>query len=408
MIESEVSNLQLPKVAAKASSANMLALPMEMLQHIISLTDYTDLISLRLTCKKLEAASFDAFSAEYLHELTCFVMDRDQIKRAITIISSHRLGYKVRSLEMTWDPDRGCASYLAQFINGKHDDDPHHLYTTPDSTDLRTLLGNVRSSNIELILECHDCWTATMLAGRSLVLRDHLLDAVATSGCAIAELNICIHDSTRLQTLVANEDAPLIAATENLRRVWYNVHDKPVSEDDAKRGIEAALKLVRKATKLQHLRFTLSDRLHVGSPAWLVYQTLPQELLKINSLATLRKLGLSRQTLEQSVLLDLLQRCHNTLESLDLQYVSSTTPGVPWIGVLQHLLRAPRLCKLHLEHLHGPDPFDSIWLVNPTSADSKLTREIFLHGEFSVRSGLAMVLDHGLRCGLWRAHMLTV
>ena len=86
---------------------------MGMLQHIVSCTDYIDSISLRLTCKKLETASSNAFAAAYLHELTCFVINRGRIKRALNITSSDRLGCKVRTLTLTFDVYEGRTFQLA-------------------------------------------------------------------------------------------------------------------------------------------------------------------------------------------------------------------------------------------------------------------------------------------------------
>ena len=77
---------------------------MEMVQHISGYVEATDLLTLRLTCKKLRDAALDAFAREYLEDLTCFAIDPDRLARVKNITSSSQLAAKVRTLTLTNDP----------------------------------------------------------------------------------------------------------------------------------------------------------------------------------------------------------------------------------------------------------------------------------------------------------------
>ena len=80
-----------------ADKAYVLALPMELLQQVSRFVNGTELITLRLTCKELSSAAFDAFAEEYLDELACFFPDPARLARLWNICSSPHLASKVRN-----------------------------------------------------------------------------------------------------------------------------------------------------------------------------------------------------------------------------------------------------------------------------------------------------------------------
>ena len=61
--------------------AYILGLPTELLQQIaLNCSDET-LVTLRLACRKMEAATLDMWAKEYISRLECFMLDHARLRR---------------------------------------------------------------------------------------------------------------------------------------------------------------------------------------------------------------------------------------------------------------------------------------------------------------------------------------
>lgn len=84
--------------------SGLLALPMELLIRITTFLNSVILTSLRLTCKTLEAATFDQFAAHYCTNRHCFVLSADRwtLLRS-QFVQCPRLTRKVKQITLTID-----------------------------------------------------------------------------------------------------------------------------------------------------------------------------------------------------------------------------------------------------------------------------------------------------------------
>ena len=101
------SSLPTTTSPAMAGGKSLLQLPTEMLLRVSTFVDAKGLCALRLTCKELGIAAFDAFAAEYLHSLICYFMDPERVDRLEYLVSITQLARKIRHVELTLDIREG-------------------------------------------------------------------------------------------------------------------------------------------------------------------------------------------------------------------------------------------------------------------------------------------------------------
>lgn len=65
----------------KKPRAFIFDLPTELLQQVASNCSDETLVTLRLTCKKIEAATLDMWAKEYISRLECFMLDQARLQR---------------------------------------------------------------------------------------------------------------------------------------------------------------------------------------------------------------------------------------------------------------------------------------------------------------------------------------
>ncbi|KAK5131657.1 hypothetical protein LTR08_000784 [Meristemomyces frigidus] len=198
-----------------ADKAHISTLPMELLAHVTSYINSTDLPPLRMTCRALEAAVFDAFATEYLHCLRCLVTDPARVQRILTIISVPRLARKVRRVSLTmhvferrrahiaprlhtpadiWattTPSEQHAAYRA--ARAEHAREQHRIWNEEHAAfqapvTLYAVLTNIKAGQIALSIDLAACnhYDEALRTRRSC---DHVLDAVAYVCCPVAHLN---------------------------------------------------------------------------------------------------------------------------------------------------------------------------------------------------------------------------
>ncbi|KAK5119706.1 hypothetical protein LTR85_007282 [Meristemomyces frigidus] len=217
-----------------AAKAYVLALPMEMLQHIASCVTDSELLTLRLTCKELEAAAFDHFAEVYLSETACFVMDPDRVRRLLSIVSSTHFAPKVRKVRLTMCPFEEDRSFnLIQVVPHKDEDfrdQQHrqyhiicaeqaalHLHRTPNSPELRALLAVLKANGIKLVIDLASC--AQRRSGHYLCC--DVLEAAARTRCPIYAIKICTNGNARLHGLAHECNDALFESTRSLQRIQY-------------------------------------------------------------------------------------------------------------------------------------------------------------------------------------------
>jgi len=121
----------------------------------------------------------------------------------------------------------------------------------------------VKNNNTGLTIHCDDCVPLEEgLAGihDTHYLCSHLLNKVANQNLPIVDLRLCSQGSARLHNLALGNNAPLLVASNSLRKFRYTAHESFLEEDEWQINTEAALTLANAATKLQCLYIKLSIR----------------------------------------------------------------------------------------------------------------------------------------------------
>jgi len=103
-----------------AAHARILALPVELLQHISRFTTPEALLQLRLACTELSAAAFDAFAAEYLQTVSACVASPPRLQRLRDMVFNRRLARKVRNVVLCVDVWEGCPNTSIHLAPSEH------------------------------------------------------------------------------------------------------------------------------------------------------------------------------------------------------------------------------------------------------------------------------------------------
>lgn len=186
-----------------AAGSPLLALPMEMLQHISSFASSTDLIALCLSCRTLEVASFNAFADHYMRELSCYFMQPRRLLRLYNIAASPRLLKTVEQVTFTADAWEGkdvedisaCSSHeneplcLAQrafFVSERE-----RLYDMYHAEGPPTKLMNEVLQRLEIAKcrICIDLGDHNLSQGYRMIGHD-VLEALCNSQCRLHTVNL--------------------------------------------------------------------------------------------------------------------------------------------------------------------------------------------------------------------------
>ncbi|KAK3697807.1 hypothetical protein LTR37_017272 [Vermiconidia calcicola] len=396
-----------------ADKAYILALPMELLQQVSRFLNRTDLITLRLACKELSSAAFDAFAEEYLDELTCFFPNPARLSRLWNICSSSHLVSKVRQVTLTLDPWEGqpygkihiAAISLreepksfsrAQYgIFQAHRNEHVKLYHAqqPDLALLASLLRNLDPALCKL----HVVLQNFLEHGQPCYHyadRD-ALRVMSEAGFPLSDIDFTNFDGLELQESRA-QDA-VFQTMESLRKIIYHTTDAYYAKTRKFADTDATPRLIAAAERLEDLHLVLLSQFHHrDNDASFGFGA---QLLLANKLSHLRTLGLTCVRLPDfQTLFEALRPCNETLECVYFDEITVHSTSHQWAEVLGYPRTIPYLRGLTMEFLyHGGDVRDFTVCVRDAE-DSTLSLELFVAqiGKENIDATLARLIERGI------------
>jgi hypothetical protein len=330
----------------------LLDLPPELVARMTSFVNSEGLIATRLTCKALEAITFERFAAENFEHIYCFIQTNQDFGRLKDIIRlSPRLSSRIRQLTLTGDILRGrpfntiCSVrydfmdlYESQFwtMFGLYAQDHRCVKTLNVLRTLRDISSLPQHISLAADLAIHaysQIWEDYCCPPQQVVLL-----SLAMSGLEVHSLKV---DSGALKNsgdLLAHERASIVNAMSTLTTfefIGYLLDDQiPVYEE-----------ILRGAPQLRNVAFDTSINVQDSISIF----PLNSQLALVNSISALTSLRITRAIFIGGSLVGALRHCQSTLNSLVLRHVGLSTSDEGWVPILQALLAAPNMIFVELQ-----------------------------------------------------------
>ena len=236
----------------------LLDLPAEMLQSVCSFVDASDLPTLRLTCKTLEAAAFDLFATEYLSNLTCYFMQSVRLTRLENILRTPHLVRKVKDVKLClyiWERNDTINAKRPQ--SDKYQ--PHDVgdgemqrlnRREPDAGHISRIFSLLKSAGARLDLDL-----LRPLSHKQLLLWQHidpkilqLIRAAAIPLHALALENVSMQHPT-----TTDEELAVAAQLRTLKQFQYSCDYQQGFGDARSHELTMLSYVLTAASNLQHL-----------------------------------------------------------------------------------------------------------------------------------------------------------
>jgi hypothetical protein len=355
-------------MATPQSGSPLLALPMELLQHItVDLDDDHDaILNTRLTCKTLEAAIFDCFAKKFFESHEYCILYRVSLLRLYALLaSSSRLITKMRAVTLT--------SCFFSNINSQH----VRLALNQSQTDLKSAQiaamnayaqGQVEMLQTQLLPDAQLIRDVLVALGTqcpgvelninirknatsSIPVHANVLEAVALLGTPLT--NLAVDPITLSSRDFETMQSGLSSCASSLVKFCFG--DTNVTETGATSRFlvsERAFLLrsmLGSASTLRHLTLNLRH----NSNRWGM-EGLTSELLLTNSYPMMQSLTLASLAVTEKTILNAVSDWGGQLEKVDFRVVHLTgIEGEGWSDVLRKLAALPKLCDVAFFALHG-------------------------------------------------------
>ena len=383
-------------------SSPLLALPIELLQRISGeLTDET-LTTFRLTCKTVEAVTFDRFAEIFFEERYCCIYHKPRWTLLKDVVSS-RMGDRIRRVIFTTDSlapaqiehlqlapvDPGEEGYFILRDQDKVGDD------LADAAGTRTqTIAWPSKAAIERCLRCirtlaPNAHIETNLNGRfqhmwekSTSVKANVLLAIAaykmkltafsTSSCGIVEVN----DAVAMETLGRYDLSSYMHSVQS-----FSYEETPFD----KKYRCLVYQCLKSATELRDVR------LMFYTPAKQLAGPTVSKILSISDVSRLETLDFTELFIEGADLTAVLSRCRSTLRSVAMDQVRVWGSDSAWQEAFGTLASMPHLSKVRLTWLqHTPD---SILRYNLDDGFGPVTCEWTVNeGRGQLNAGLSRLL----------------
>lgn len=396
-----------------AGTFRLLDLPVDILTLILSFLSTESLITVRRTCKVLDAITFDRFADAYFAHIYCWVFTPKGLQRLKDILQiSPRLRTRIRRLTLTDNP---------------FEDQPHsalHVVQASDDIDLHPSAFNRGKYSMRYIPhECSDMMSTGLILMQR-VLRDlkelpqdvsveidltnhggilperherafqATLFSVTMSQTAIDSLAFDRRSLKHLDDILAHGRAELMASISTITSL-YCVSEFWVS---AGTRIESDfLDIVRAARQLRHLTFditgpaSLYDGPGLGG-GYLLLQIPRQVWLAIDfsSLASLTLRHILFNTTEED-LSQIMTQCRPTLTHLTLSRIVMLANEDRWKCIGKVFLTMPGLVFLELHMIRSGEAwedFTGFWAAPAPIFSVASPPGVRLEGRANVVKGL--------------------
>ncbi|KAK3707543.1 hypothetical protein LTR37_012038 [Vermiconidia calcicola] len=399
---------------------NLLDMPIEMLQHISRFVTAESILMLRLTCKTLAAAAFDAVAEEYVRVLKVFILSPARLEKLAAIISCPHLAYKVDCLILTTDPFEEAAIGSVSTVAGtdasllseqheiylNHRDDQLRLHGDDDLATSK-LLAILEELKKHQQLKTRQCTLGVdldriVLDGETPCPPNLLHDIMCTvsrTGHRILSIRTSDMSVSRLDDLMRHPSVvpELMKAVTGF--VFYLIQDGELPAEwlpDL-----AALPRMLALTPLLHSLNLEFDSNYENDRDKDFMLNLSNDLILANSLAHLEWLELTSLRVKSfDILFEALGRCRGTLGGICLRDVTILSPRNRWSEVLEYLRTFPNLSHLELVELFLFDAWQN-WAIHvrhPTEVDQSLTLKLDMdcQREEAIDAALANVLERGI------------
>lgn len=354
----------------------LLSLPPELLSIIATGLKGEHLTSFRLTCRELEAASFDHFIACYCTKRTGYIFSRDRwTQLRDQFAQSPRLASKIRQLVLTADNGE---KRLPTAVPSTTSPDTPSSYASPSEEEgfdeymyLEEYLDYM-TSEVErgpsVFTHCFRELSAAPsnmaaididFSAKSDMLHSYeipcydLEDAILSTNLAIRSLKLSPMCRTGMGVVLAIYKRESLRVTRSLTSVCFEGKSEeamtrlwdlfPESE------LETLSKLLCDSHHLTSVTIGLCDYASSDQPGHLT------EML-LNSIRSdaLSELSLSHMHVSEDVLSTLLTSCKSTLKRVCLKYVHLEPTDSGWRGVFDTMLEMPALQSMKLAVIaHG-------------------------------------------------------
>lgn len=349
----------------------LLGLPVELLQRITGCLDSEPLIALRLTCKTLEAATFDQFIRRHCKVRCCFALDEGQWKKLeYQFKQSPRLTRSTVKLILTTDYWKHQESSSLQLAPEKRFDNIQAAQSRawkdanntegqlswlrenepPNFATMMSVMGLLRQSSTRTNTIVH----VTLVGHRTLgwdkpALCHDILTVIAKYKFRLGKLSIAPAYIAGLETFFTSDRQLLLGAMSELDSIYFGTgkrFGKSHAESVPAERLGYFQDIVQSAPRVTSLKLRLqeyrSSRLS---------EPVVTTLLLGKSPPALSRLHLYDTIVSEDGLLQILATYRSTITQLKLVKVRLYLSSSEWSGVLSAILQMPVLERLSLFHL---------------------------------------------------------
>lgn len=376
---------------AITNDSDLLDLPVELLQRITGFLDDEPLTALRLTCKTLEAATFDQFTKRYCTVRCCFVLDQEQWEKLeLQFRQSPRLTSLTGALILTTDYWKGRGSSNLQLAPEKQYDNIQTAQCKawrdanntegqlswlrenepPNFATMMSVMGLLRQSSTRTNTVVHVELVGHRTLGwdKSALCHD-ILTVITKHKFRLRELSISPAYIAGLETFFTSDRQLLLEAMSKLDSIYFGTgerFEKPHAESVPAERLGYLQDIVQSAPRVTSLKLRLQEYRSSRRS-----EPVVTTLLLGNSPPALSTLHLNDIIVSEDVLLQVLATYRSTLTQLELDKVRLYMSRSEWSGVLSAILQMPVLESLGLIYLRLGRHRRSVLMVLPGSGSLK-------------------------------------
>ena len=347
-------------MAANNSNANdgepehLLALPVELLQRITNELGDETLTNFRLTCKAIEAATFDHFAKIFFEERYCCIYYEPRWTLLRKIVCSrfgdriHRVFFTTNVLAPASCEDLQLASPKPYEEDGISRAQGNAVFTLMGAAGTRGQIPALPSKDvIERCLRCiRDLTPKTLVEvdfdenysyekeEKDISVKANVLGAITASELVLTSFNTSSYDIVEVNDAVETMGYDISSCMRSVQKFAFRESPLNVS------SLKVISGYLESATGLLDLQL----RLHCWS------RPLPDptssSLLSVSNVFRLENLSLSELKIEGADLITLLSRCKSTLLNVSMVLVWVSGGYSDWRRVFEILTSMPRLSKV--------------------------------------------------------------
>ncbi|KAK4638647.1 hypothetical protein CLAFUW4_00122 [Fulvia fulva] len=425
--------------------AYILDLPTELLQHIAGRCGGETIVTLRLTCREIEAATRDMWAKEYVSRLECFMLDPVRLKRVKVSARTSPAQYSsttdhvfcpehpVRGVVFTlsvWDSFTTSPLYfrrraaLAPEGGQTHE---HALGIFEDNYEVEqydahacefeglppkaeTLIleciriaAALENCSLGVDTQCEDVNSRKISRCRPQLVKD-MIDVSLREGCAMTHLIIC--DSFPLQAAHFEQGSALQSVTSGIEYLSYLL--RPGDEDAllstwTQNHLRIMAQVLEKAQKLHYLQIMNQSTSRNVDYGEAMPDLFAQSFAGFTTLKSLRILRLDAVNLKARTFQKLLMSCTNTLHTIEVMYIGLLGEDDVRGNVFRLLHDMPRLRTLLVHSVYrrpgeatafAREGWSAIRWKKPTDQVATLWKEMGVMKSVDARTFLGQAVKH--------------